>query len=285
MMRLGVGGSPRMCDHGGGRPRARRRPSLPPASDDRVGCRLSATGARFDVRITDMNWMQVEEYLRHDDRAVLPLGSTEQHSHFRVTVDCILPERVAAEAAEPLGIPVFPVVAYGVTPYFREFPGSISLRVETHLHVVRDILDGMAHSGFRRILIVNGHGGNGAVQQFSQEWAADHPRCRVIFHNWWNAPLTWAKVQAIDPVASHGSWMENFPWTRLPGVTAPAAPRPMVDMARVRALDPPALRQYVGDGNFGGLYQRSDDEMLALWQIAVDETRALLTGSWGDASS
>ena len=75
-----------------------------------------------------MNWMQVEKYLRHDDRAVLPLGSTEQHSHLRLTVDCILPERVAADAAEPLGVPVFPVVPYGVTPYFREFPGSISLR-------------------------------------------------------------------------------------------------------------------------------------------------------------
>ena len=173
------------------------------------------------MRIADMNWMQVEEYLRRDDRAVLPLGSTEQHSHLRLTVDCILPERVAADAAEPLGVPVFPVVPYGVTPYFREFPGSISLRVETHLRVVGDILDGMAHSGFRRILIVNGHGGNSAVQQFALEWAADHPGCRVLFHNWWNAPRTWAKVQAIDPVASHGSWMENFPWTRLPGVNMP----------------------------------------------------------------
>ena len=63
----------------------------------------------------------------------------------------------------------------------------------------------------------------------------------------------------------------------------PDAQRPMVDMARVRALDPVALRQYLGDGNFGGMYQRSDDEMLALWQVAVDETRGLLTGSWGDA--
>ena len=81
------------------------------------------------MRISDMNWMQVEAYLQRDDRAVLPLGSTEQHSYLRLTVDCILPERVAAEAAEPLGIPVFPVLAYGVTPYFREFPGSISLRV------------------------------------------------------------------------------------------------------------------------------------------------------------
>ena len=233
------------------------------------------------MRIADMNWMQVDEYLRHDDRAVLPLGSTEQHSHLRLTVDCILPERVAAEAAEPLGVPVFPVVPYGVTPYFREFPGSISLRVETHLRLVSDILDSMAHSGFRRILIVNGHGGNSAVQQFALEWAADHRGCRVLFHNWWNAPRTWAKVQAIDPVASHGSWMENFPWTRLPGVSMPDAQRPMVDMTRVRALDPVALREYLGDGNFGGMYQRPDAEMLALWEIAVDETRELLTGSWG----
>src|ERR1044072_9392306 len=117
----------------------------------------------MDVRIADMNWMQVEEYRQHDDRAVLPLGSTEQHSYLRLIVDCILPERVAAEAAEPLGIPVLPVVSYGVTPYFREFPGSVSLRVETHLAVVRDILDSMAHSGFRRILLVNGHGGHGAA--------------------------------------------------------------------------------------------------------------------------
>src|SRR2546430_17081944 len=115
-----------------------------------------------------MNWMQVEQYLQRDDRAILPLGSTEQHSHLRLTVDCILPERVAVEAAEPLGIPVFPVVPYGVTPYFREFPGTISLRVETHLHVVRDILDSLAHSGFRRNLTVNAHGGTGAVQRLPQ---------------------------------------------------------------------------------------------------------------------
>ena len=231
-----------------------------------------------------MNWMQVEAWLRRDDRAVLPLGSTEQHSYLRLTVDCILPERVAADAAEPLGIPVFPVLAYGVTPYFREFPGSISLRVATHLAVVRDILDGMAHSGFRRIMICNGHGGNGAVQQFAQEWAADNPGCRVIFHNWWNAPLTSAKVQAIDPAASHGSWMENFPWTRLPGVDLPVAPKPMVEMEKVRMMDPVVVKGRIGDGNYGGLYQRADEEMLALWQVAVEETRALLAGSWGGAS-
>jgi creatinine amidohydrolase len=63
----------------------------------------------------------------------------------------------------------------------------------------------------------------------------------------------------------------------------PDIERPMVDLARVRALDPVALRAYLGDGNFGGRYQRSDEDMQALWEIAVEETRALLTGPWGDA--
>ena len=52
-----------------------------------------------------------------------------------------------------------------------------------------------------------------------------NPDSQVKFHNWWNAPKTWAKVQEIDPVASHASWMENFPWTRLAGVAAADASR------------------------------------------------------------
>ncbi|PYL77926.1 MAG: creatininase, partial [Verrucomicrobia bacterium] len=111
-----------------------------------------------------MNWMMVEEYLKRDDRCVLPLGSTEQHAFLSLSVDSILSERIAGEAAEPLGVPVFPVVAYGITPYFRAFPGSITLRVDTYLRVVGDILNAMAEQGFRRILIVNGHGGNTPAQ-------------------------------------------------------------------------------------------------------------------------
>ncbi len=232
------------------------------------------------MKIADMNWMQVEEYLKGDDRAVLPIGSTEQHSYLSLATDNILSERVAIEAAEPLSIPVFPVLAYGITPYFRDFPGSVSLRVETLVHVIRDILDGLAHSGFRRILIVNGHGGNQPVQSLAGEWMADHPGRMVKFHNWWNAPLTWARVQEIDPVASHASWMENFAWTRIAGVRLPAEQKPMIDLARLRLMDPQHLRAYLGDGNYGGLYERSDEAMWAIWDVAVKETRELLIGGW-----
>ena len=232
------------------------------------------------MRITDMNWMQVEAYLQQDDRAVLPTGSTEQHGYLSLSVDSLLCERSAIEAAEPLGIPVFPTVSYGVTPYFAAFPGSVSLRVETYLRVIRDILDNLAHSGFRRILIVNGHGGNVAAQSYLTEWMADHPGLQVKYHNWWNAPLTQAKQDTFDPLASHASWMENYPWTRLADVVLPKDQKSLLDAAQYRMLGPQAFREKLGDGNFGGYYQRPDDEMLAIWQVGVEETRAQLSDGW-----
>ena len=70
------------------------------------------------MRVTDMNWQQVETWLKNDDRAILPLGSTEQHAGLSLSVDSILAEKIALDAAEPLGVPVFPVVPYGLAPYF-----------------------------------------------------------------------------------------------------------------------------------------------------------------------
>jgi len=233
------------------------------------------------MRLSEMNWMQVESYLQGDDRCVVPLGSTEQHAQLSLSVDSILSERVAAEAAEPLGVPVLPVLSYGFTPYFVDYPGTITLRMETYCLVVRDILDGLYRSGFRRILLCNGHGGNAPAASLAIEWMADHPGCRVRFHNWWNAPKTMAKVQQTDTVASHASWMENFPWTRLPNIRGPEAAKPMTDLDRLRLLSPAEVRTTLGDGNFGGLYQRSDEDMLAIWDVAVAETRGLIEGPWG----
>src|SRR4029077_12133627 len=133
------------------------------------------------MKIKDMNWMQVEEYLKRDNRAIIPVGSTEQHGYLSLMVDCILSERMAVDAAEPTGVPVFPTVNYGVTPYFRGFPGSISLRLQTYLKVIEDILGCLFEQGFRNIVIVNGHGGNMPAATLSQEWMIDHPGTRVKF--------------------------------------------------------------------------------------------------------
>jgi len=232
------------------------------------------------VKIADLSWMQVEELLATEDRAVLPIGSTEQHAYLSLCTDDILAERVAVEAAEPLGVPVFPVVNYGLTPNFTSYPGTITLRLETLIAVVRDVLDGLVHQGFRRILIVNGHGGNAPLHPMVREYAATRSGVAVRMHDWWSAPQVRAEVDRIDPVASHASWMENFPCTRLAGVAPPDGAKPPLEEGWARNLGPDEVRARLGDGNFAGRYQRSDEDMAAIWKVAVTETRALLESGW-----
>lgn len=233
------------------------------------------------MRIRDMNWMQVEAYLRDDDRCVLPLGSVEQHGYLSLCVDQLLAERVAQEAAEPLGVPVFPALPYGLAPYFQAYPGSMTLRVETYVRVVRELLDGLRRSGFRRVLIVNGHGGNRPAASLVLEYGLDHPQMRVKYHEWWAAPRTLAVVEALESGASHASWMENFPWTRLADVAMPAGVKAAPDAELLRLLPPARVREVAGDGNYGGSYQLPDDDLLRVWQVAVEETRTLLETGWG----
>ena len=227
------------------------------------------------MRVASMDWRMIEDYARHDDRAILPLGSTEQHAGLSLLTDAILAERVAVDASEPLGIPVFPAMPFGIAPYFQAFPGSITLRVATLCAVVSDVLDSLKRSGFRRILIVNGHGGNAPAGALAQEWLMDNPDCRVRFHDWWRAPLTWAKAQATDPRGSHANWMENYPWTRLV-MTDASVDKEMVDTDRLKTMPPFEARNMLDDGSFGGRSQRPDAEMQAIWDVAVEETRALL---------
>jgi len=234
------------------------------------------------MRISEMNWMDAEKQVANDDRCVLPIGSTEQHAQLSLCVDAILAERVATEAAEPLKVPVFPVMPYGLAPYFAAYPGTVTLRVETLLAVVRDIIASLHRSGFRRILIVNGHGGNAPAGAVANEMLLDYPDLSVKFHNWWNAPKTWAKVQEIDPSGSHANWMENYPWTRLAHAPAPtpAEPKPAPDMAATKAAAPDIARALLGDGSFGGDYQKPDNVMQAIWSVGVAEVREALEGPW-----
>jgi creatinine amidohydrolase len=232
------------------------------------------------MRVVDRNWMQLEAYLERDDRIVLPLGCTEQHAYLSLGVDTILSERVAVEAAEPLGVPVLPPLAYGITPYFAAYPGSPSVSVDTYCALLRDILSSLFGQGFKRFLIVNGHGGNRPARPSAGAWAATHSSATVLWHDWWAAPHTRAAIDAIDPDASHASWMESFPWTRLDGVASPSEHKAKLDLAALRELDPAEIRARLGDGNVGGHYERPDEEMLRVWSAGVQETRELLEHGW-----
>src|SRR4051812_12567325 len=212
-----------------------------------------------------MNWMQLESYLERDDRIVLPLGSTEQHAYLSLATDSILAERVAVEAAEPLQVPVLPALAYGLTPYFAAYPGSPSVQTDTYLAFVGQIIESLQGQGFSRFLLVNGHGGNSPVHELATD--------RVVVHDWWRAPKTLAVITEIDPDASHASWMENFPWTRLPAIELPSGFKPATPRTQ---HDPRKVREELGEGSFGGFWERPEADVLRVWQTGVAETREVL---------
>ena len=237
------------------------------------------------MRIRDANWMQVEALLQSgEDRAVLPLGSIEQHAYLSLAVDAVLAESVAVDAAAPLGVPVFPAQPYGYTPTYMAYPGTMTLRLETLLAVLTDLVDSLVRHGFRRLVLVNGHGGNNGAGSLVQQLVARHPGLQVRWHNWWAAPRTMGYVREMDPAASHASWMEGFASTRIPGVRMPDTAKPPVDMARMSLMDPAAKRAYLGDGCYGGRYTMPDAVLDRLWSIAVDETRAAIEGPWRAAA-
>jgi creatinine amidohydrolase len=221
--------------------------------------------------------MRVEAYLEQDDRIVLPIGSTEQHAYLSLGTDSILAYRVSVEAAEPLGVPVLPAMPFGIAPGFTSFPGTVSLRQETLVTVLGEVLDTLYGQGFRGFLIVNGHGGNTPVREPLAAWAEGSAGARLKVHDWWDSPDVRAVADGIDTTAAHASWLENFPWTRLEGVELPTEPKPPItDREALRELDPTAVRAAIGDGSYGGPYAVPDEPMLTMWAAGVAEVRRLI---------
>ena len=127
--------------------------------------------------LTEMTWPEVEEALATARLAIIPVGAHEQHGpHMNESCDAVLAEAMARKLGErlfPLAI-VTPTVNMGVSPHHMNFPGTITLRPETLLAVLRDMVTSLKQHGLTRFLFLNGHGGNQstlnlATQSLSQE--------------------------------------------------------------------------------------------------------------------
>jgi len=142
------------------------------------------------MMLAEMTWKEVAAYLEHDDRIIVPVGSTEQHGPRAVIgTDHLVPAGIAREAGRRSGVLVAPTLPYGMSLHHMAFPGTISLRSSTLLQVTCDILASLARHGFRRILLLNGHGGNTPVLLSGVAEANDvHGELRIKVISWWELP-------------------------------------------------------------------------------------------------
>jgi creatinine amidohydrolase len=113
------------------------------------------------MHLAETTWTDAAE--AETDLALLPVGSTEQHGpHAPLSTDALAAEVVAEAGADAYdgGVVIAPTLPYGVSAEHRAFAGTAWLSPDTFRAAVRDVVESLAHHGWDRVVLVNGHGGN-----------------------------------------------------------------------------------------------------------------------------
>jgi creatinine amidohydrolase len=114
-------------------------------------------------RYAEMIWYEIKEAAEQDRVAVLPVATYEDHGpHLPVDVDVVLCTEICERAVAriPAEAVLVPPVPHGYSPHHMDFHGTITIAWDTFIRYVKDVCCSLAHHGFKRILIVNGHGSN-----------------------------------------------------------------------------------------------------------------------------
>lgn len=219
------------------------------------------------MRLEELNWMDVENYLAQDDRIILVLGATEQHGYLSLLTDVKIPQALADAASASTGVLVAPPLNFGVSPYFATYPGTISLRTSTFLAAVEDIVRSLYRVGFRRMFVMNGHGGNSGVRTTLTELANELPDVKFVWYSWWESHSIEAVAMKHELKTTHASWMEAFPFTRVSDLPSDAKIPPKV----TGIPNAEETRMLYGDGMFGGDYQVSGEIMDEVFAAALGD--------------
>jgi creatinine amidohydrolase len=229
------------------------------------------------MRLEDLNWMDVESYLKRDDRLILVIGACEQHGYLSLLSDVKTPLALAEAAAKKCGVLIAPPVNFGSSPYFLTYPGTLSLSLSTLLAVVEELVRSAYGQGFRRMLVLNGHGGNSGLKARLTELANLLPGLQVVWYAWWTAPSVLAVADRYHLRPEHANWLEAFHFNRVAELPVTEKMSPQV---RSEVMDAATAREVYGDGSFGGPYQAGIEVMQEIFNAALQDIVQLLEFKW-----
>lgn len=115
------------------------------------------------MRLGEMTWTEVREAIEAGATAVVPIGSIEEHGPHSPMGDYIVTDEIAARSTDLSGDVMVPMMPFGYSEYFRNYPGTITLREATLDAVLTDTLTCLLDQGFPRVVIFNGHNGNTGI--------------------------------------------------------------------------------------------------------------------------
>jgi len=114
-------------------------------------------------RYEKLTWPEINQAIEAKKVVLVPIGSTEQHGpHLPLDVDVVCPTGVAHAAARliPDEVLVMPPIVHGYTGHVMDFPGTINIHWEHFIKFVMDVGKSLAYHGFKKIVLLNGHGSN-----------------------------------------------------------------------------------------------------------------------------
>ncbi|MFH1923921.1 MAG: creatininase family protein [Planctomycetota bacterium] len=145
--------------------------------------------AATEYRYEKLTWPEITEAIELGKVCVVPCGATEQHGHhLPLDVDTVCPTRIACGAGEqvPDKMLVLPPVSYGYTGHVMDFPGTINIHFEHFIHQVLDVAKSLAYHGFKKIILLNGHGSNMPNLDLVARRANLETDAECILCGWWN---------------------------------------------------------------------------------------------------
>ena len=133
-----------------------------------------------------LSWMRVRELVPETcDTVILPVGTVEAHGSSCIGTDNYIPTAIAEDIAERLNALVAPTLNYGITRSLLRYAGGSTIRPETYAAFVRDILDSMVTTGFKNIIVMNGHGGNNAALKDAAFAFHKDTNANIVVIHWW----------------------------------------------------------------------------------------------------
>jgi creatinine amidohydrolase len=225
------------------------------------------------MRFEELNWFDIEDYLKHDDRLIVVLGACEQHGYLSLLSDTKIPMALADAASQKSGVIVAPPVNFGISPYFLAYPGTLSLRLTTLADLVEDLLRSTYGQGFRRFLFLNGHGGNDPIRARLYELVNQLPGLHLSWYAWWQAHSVEALAIGHGLKSFHAGWIEAFPFTRVSELPGGEKIPPYIP----GLLSADEARNRYQDGVFGGPYQVGQAIMDEVFAAALEDILQLLS--------
>ncbi|MGQ9699962.1 MAG: creatininase family protein [Candidatus Bipolaricaulaceae bacterium] len=160
------------------------------------------------MELSRMSWKEAREAFRRAQVALLPVGSTEQHGpHLPLGTDWMTAQEIARRASKRGGWLVLPIIPVGVSEHHRQFWGTLWVPPEILRDYVISVARSLAYHGLRRLVLVNGHGGNTAAL----EEATRRLRLEGIYaflYVWWRA-IPEVVAQVVESGGSHAAEMET----------------------------------------------------------------------------